>query len=221
MNNEKYFERFTIETRIQHIILFTTFIILVITGFALRYSTTWWAQSIVNLLGGWEMRSHIHHIAGIIMVGDGIYHFLRYFLFKRRMVSMIPRMKDFEDFWGYIKYHLGTENHPKYARFYWKQKFDYWGAFWGIVIMGVTGLILMFPFVFLKYIPYAWLELAIMIHSFEAMLATLAIFIWHFYNVHLNFEFPLQTAFITGKISEEMMKKEHQQEYENLSMQKE
>ena len=214
MKNERLYHRFTLETRIQHVILFSTFIILVITGFCLKYSSTWWAQSIVSYMGGWEMRSHIHHVAGIIMVGDGIYHFMGYFLLKGRMREMIPRLRDFEDFWDYIKYNLGQGEFPRYDRFYWKQKFDYWGALWGIVLMGITGLILMFPFIALKFMPYAWYELASMMHYYEAILASLAIFIWHFYNVHLNFEFPLQTSFLSGKISEELMKKEHRLEYE-------
>jgi len=218
MVEEKYYKRFTFETRIQHILLFTTFITLVITGFCLTYADTWWAQSIVNFLGGWEMRSQIHHIAGMIMVCIGIYHFFCYFLFKGRMRDMIPQFKDFEDFWDYIKYNLGAGEFPKYDRFYWKQKFDYWGAFWGIALMGITGLIMMFPFIAMKIMPYAWYEIASSMHYYEAILATMAIFIWHFYNVHLNSEFPFQTSFLTGKINEEMMVREHPLEYEKYKI---
>jgi cytochrome b subunit of formate dehydrogenase len=216
MVKEKSYKRFTIETRIQHITLFTTFILLVITGFCLTFSDTWWARSIVNSMGGWEMRGHIHHISGMIMVCIGIYHFFGYFLMKGRMKEMIPKFKDLEDFWDYIRYHLGAGEEPRYDRFYWKQKFDYWGAFWGIALMGITGLILMFPFIAMRYLPYAWYEIASLMHYYEAILASLAIFIWHFYNVHLNAEFPLQTSFLTGKIDEEQMLKEHPLEYERV-----
>jgi formate dehydrogenase gamma subunit len=214
MVEEKYYKRFTLEARLQHIILLITFLTLVITGFTLKYSDSWWAQTVVNAIGGWEMRAHIHHIAGITMVGIGLYHFLRYVLFRRTAKAMLPRFRDLVDFWGYIKHHFGASEFPKYDRFEWKQKFEYWGVVWGVILMGITGFMLMFPFVTLQYIPYAWLRLAAVMHFYEALLATLVVFIWHFYNVHLNFEFPMQTSFITGKISEEMLKKEHRLEYE-------
>jgi cytochrome b subunit of formate dehydrogenase len=221
MEEEKYYTRLTLETRILHILLLTTFILLVITGFALRYSHTAWAQAIVERLGGWEMRTHIHHISGITMVGIGFYHAFRYFIFRNNFSRMLPRMKDLQDFWGYIKHNLGAGDFPRQDHFDWKQKFEYWGVVWGTLIMGLTGFLLMFPFLAMKYIPYAWLNLAAEIHFYEALLATLVVFIWHFYNVHLNLEFPMQTSFISGDISEEMMKKEHALEYDRLSMVKE
>jgi cytochrome b subunit of formate dehydrogenase len=198
----------------------TSFLLLVITGFALRYSHTWWAQNIVDFLGGWEMRANIHHIAGITMVALGLYHFLEYFLAGGKARIMFPRMKDLEDFWSYLKFHLGAGERPKYDRFEWKQKFEYWGVVWGTIVMGLTGFILMFPFVALKFLPYAWFQIAAMFHFYEALLATLVVFIWHFYNVHFNPEFPLQTSFITGRVSEKMMKEEHQLVYESIMLEK-
>jgi formate dehydrogenase gamma subunit len=220
MKNEKEFDRFTLETRIQHIVLLITFFLLVITGYSLKYSDRWWAQEIVEFLGGWEMRAHIHHVSGITMVGLGMYHMIEYVLTRRKMSNMRPRFRDFEDFWDYVRYQFNVGEFPHYGHFDWKQKFEYWGVVWGTIVMGITGFILMFPFLAMNYIPYAWFNVAGLIHFYEATLATLVVFIWHFYNVHLNLDFPLQRSFVTGKIPEEMMKEEHRLEYEQLSLEK-
>lgn len=217
MTEENTYYRFSIETRIQHIILFTSFILLVITGFALKFSAAPWAQNVVRMLGGWEMRAHIHHISGIVMVAVGLYHIARYIYYQNKAFEMMLRWRDAQDFWAYIKYHIGVEKYPKYERFEWKNKIEYWGVAWGILLMGITGFLLMFPFVTLKFLPYAWYKIIILIHGYEALLATLTVFLWHFYNVHLNFEFPVQRSFITGRISEEMIKKEHTLEYERIT----
>jgi cytochrome b subunit of formate dehydrogenase len=201
-------------------ILLLTFLILVFTGFSLKYSDRWWAQEFVELIGGWEMRAHIHHLSGIIMVGLGIYQVIRYAIVRRKIGAMLPNYKDIDDYWTYMKYQFNSGEFPKYDHFDWKHKFEYWGVVWGVLTMGITGFILMFPFVAMERIPYAWFNTAGLIHFYEATLATLVVFIWHFYNVHLNFEFPFQSSFITGKISEKMMKKEHRFEYERILMEK-
>ena len=164
------------------------------------------------------MRSHIHHFAGITLVALGLYHFLEYVLSRGKAGVMMPHMSDLDDFWSYIKYHLGAGEHPKYDRFEWKQKFEYLSIVLGVIIMGITGLILMFPFVSMKYIPHAWYSIAGLIHLYEALLATLVVFIWHFYNVHFNPRHPMQMSWLTGKISEKMMKKEHELEYEKIQI---
>ena len=216
MDGEKYYKRFSLETRLSHILLFTTFLLLVITGFALKYSHTWLAQKVVEIMGGWEMRGYIHHISGITMFSLGIYNFLRYFLLRRNFSEIAPRFKDITDFIDYVKYHLGAGNKPKYTHFNWNQKFDYWGVVWGIIIMGITGFLMMFPFETLKFLPYSWLKIINLIHFYEALLATLVVFIWHFYHVHWNPEHPMQVQFITGKISEDMLKNEYPMDYEQI-----
>ncbi len=147
MKNEHEYEflRFTLNQRIQHFVLLTAFIALVITGMPLKYPDTWWAPRIVDLLGGAEMRALIHRIAGVTMVALGIYHVVYYLLIKRSVMlhprlTILPTIQDIKDFFHVLKYYFGLEKgEPKYGRYSWKEKFDYWGAFWGMCIMCITG----------------------------------------------------------------------------------
>lgn len=216
--NERYFKRFTLNQRIQHMIMIVTFITLAVTGLPLKYADSEISQAIVNLMGGWEMRAHIHHIAGFILGALGIFHVIMYLVVDRKKKKILPCRKDFKDFWQHIKSLFGKAERPKYDRFSWKEKFDYWAAFWGMVLMGITGLIMMYPEVAIQLFgSYGWVEVAWIAHSGEALLAVLAIAIWHMWNVHLNpKKFPMNKVWLTGKMTEDEMKKEHPMEYEEI-----
>ncbi len=221
---EVYFKRFTFNQLVQHWVMIATFMLLVITGMPVKFPDAWWSPIIINLLGGFEMRQKIHHTAGIIMVLLGIYHVTYHVIInplinKRPLLEsrIWPGLKDVKDFWQTILFYFGKAEHPRYGRYSWKEKFDYWGAFWGMVMMCVTGLIMMFPFTAMKYLPYAYIHLATIIHTDEALLATLFIFIVHWWNVHFSPEvFPMSKTWITGNLSEEQMKHEHPIEYEEI-----
>ncbi len=223
MAEERVFRRFTLNQLAEHWVMIGSFLALVITGMPLKFPDAWWSPLVIDLVGGFEMRTKIHHTAGIIMVLLGIYH-VTYHLFLEKEPFLerriLPTLKDVRDFWQTILFYLGRAPHPKFDRYSWKEKFDYWGAFWGMVIMCVTGLILMFPFTAMKLIPYAYIHLATIIHTDEALLATLFIFIVHWWNVHLSPEvFPMSKAWLTGTLTERQMKHEHPLEYEEIMRQ--
>ncbi len=215
---ERVFKRFTLNQLVQHWVMIGTFMILVVTGMPVKFPDTWWSPVIINMVGGFAMRTQIHHTAGLIMIGLGIYHVAYHLAIDKDPFlsrKVLPTVKDIKDFWQTIMYYLGKAEHPRYERYSWKEKFDYWGAFWGMVMLCVTGLMLMFPFVVMNYVPFAYTQLALIVHTDEALLASLFIFIVHWWNVHFSPEvFPMSKAWITGTITEEQMKHEHALEYE-------
>ena len=221
----KEIERFNIHYRIQHVILFTTFILVALTGWALKYPEVEYSSRWVRMWGGPETAGLIHRVAGITMLLDFVYHliYLGYRFSKgERRFDILPTPKDFKDFYQNIKYFLGiSREKPRFGRFTYSQKFDYWAVFWGILIIGSSGLALAFPTKAALFIPalasnWAW-ELLYIMHSDEALLAIVFIFFWHFYNEHLKPEvFPMSWVWITGKISLKDLKERHPAEFERL-----
>ena len=136
----------------------------------------------------------------------------------RNFMQIVPKPRDAVDAFKQISYYLGrSDERPRFDRFSYIEKFDYWAVYWGMVIMISTGITLWFTDFFLRHFPKWATDIAKEAHSDEALLATLAIIIWHFYNVHLNpHKFPMNKTFITGKISEREMIEEHPLEYERL-----
>lgn len=221
--SEILFKRFTFNQLAQHWIMILTFMLLVVSGMPVKFPDAWWSPVIINLLGGFEMRTLIHHAAGWGMILLGFYHIVFHVFIDKETIfnsDLWPKLKDVKDFWQTIMFYFGRAQHPKYSRYSWKEKFDYWGAFWGMVMLCVTGPLLMYPFVAMKYMPYAYVHLAALIHTDEALLATLFIFIVHWWNVHYSPEvFPMANAWLTGNLSEEQMKHEHPLEYEEIMRQ--
>jgi cytochrome b subunit of formate dehydrogenase len=217
-DNIRWFQRFTLSQRLQHVILIITLALLVITGFPLKYADSDISQAIVNLMGGWEIRGIIHRIAGIAMGLLGLYHIIEYLASRKKSKKMLPRFQDFKDFGHYLKYLVGKADHPRYDRYSWKEKFEYWAIVWGLIIMGATGVMMMYPQESTQLFgSTGWVEVAWIAHSFEAMLAVLAVVIWHFWSVHLNpKKFPMNKVWLTGKMTEEEMKEEHPIEYDEI-----
>lgn len=218
---EEEFLRFNLHFRIQHMILFTSVIILILTGLPLRYPDFEPLSGLIWLLGGIEYSRVLHRIgaAGLILVA--IYHTLYTILHpdgRRDFLLLIPTPKDFRDFYIQINYFLGrSKERPKFGRFSYIEKFDYWAVYWGCVIMIGSGLPLWFEDISLRFLPKFILDISKEAHSDEALLATLAIVIWHFYNVHFNPDkFPMSWTWWTGRISKHEMMKEHPLEYEEI-----
>ncbi len=231
MNNNipKEYLRFNVIERIQHVILFTTFLLLTFTGWALKYPEVtvehakWW----VSMWGGAKTAGIIHRIAGIVMLLDFIWHvlYLAYMLFTGKMklrkdTTIIPLPKDVTDLLKNLLYFVGlSKEKPKFGRFSYIHKFDYWAVFWGMGIIGLSGLFLAFPvhssYLFPMWsVNWIWEVISIM-HSDEALLAIVFILFWHFYNEHLRWDkFPMSMTWITGRITIEQMKHEHPLEYE-------
>lgn len=210
---ELKFKRFTLNQRIEHIIFFTTFILLAYTGFPLKFPDEWWSRWMIDSVGGFDNRTLIHHASGLIMIGVSIYHVVYHLLLEKPRFDVLFNFGDIKDFIQQMKYNLKfTDEHPKFGRYTWKQKFEYFGAGFGAVIMGFTGMLMMNPLESMKYFPLGFIQIANLFHTWEAVLASIAIFIGHFYDEH--FTKFLNMSWLTGNIPEEEMKHEHDKEYE-------
>jgi cytochrome b subunit of formate dehydrogenase len=172
-------------------------------------------------VGGVQMSTLIHRIGAVGLIAVGAYHLLYLLVFRqgrRDFWELLPRPRDARDLLQMLRYFLGkTNDKPRFGRFSYVEKFDYWAVYWGMVIMIGSGLILWFLETSLQYLPKFAADIAREAHSDEGLLATLAIIIWHFYNVHLNPEnFPMNWTMFTGNISEEEMRRHHPLEHEEL-----
>jgi cytochrome b subunit of formate dehydrogenase len=213
--------RFDIHMRIQHFCMLTSFITLVLTGWPLKAASVGASSSIAELFGGQATMAIVHRVAGAVMLGVVFYH-LTYLIvrFKRGTLSlaMLPGPKDVADLIGNLMYFLGMKKErPKFGRWTYYEKFDYWAVFWGIFIMGGSGVVLWFPVLASKVMPGEMISLSLIAHSDEALLAALAIFLWHFFNVHLRPAiFPMSWVWLTGKLPAEALYEEHRAEWERL-----
>lgn len=208
--------RLTLNQRVQHWLLLTSFIALVISGFALQYPDSWLA----SLLAGSEyLRRIIHRIAAVVMLAAGLYH-LAYLYWSKEgrlwVKDMFPRVKDFKDVIGNFRYYLGASNvRPKIARFGYAEKAEYWAVVWGTLLMGLTGLMIWFKLGIFAFLPRWAIDIALAIHFYEAVLATLAIVVWHFYHVMFDPDvYPVNFAFLDGRMSEDLYREEHELAYE-------
>ncbi len=226
-NPDAEVQRFDIHFRIQHVIMFTTFLTLSFTGWGLKYAYIDQSHWLIRLFGGPESAGVIHRVAGVTMLLDFLYHvvYLVYLfaigkLKLRKETTVIPLPKDVKDVVHNFMYFLGiSKTKPKFGRFSYAQKFDYWAVFWGMFIIGLSGLFLAFPIFASTFIPefttgWIWQFISIL-HSDEALLAIVFILFWHFYNEHLKPEtFPMSWVWLTGRISVKELKHKHPLDYE-------
>jgi predicted CXXCH cytochrome family protein len=214
--------RMTLEERLQHGALAISFIVLVITGFMLRFPDSWWVVSIRDLSSSaFGLRSLVHRIAAVVMTLASVYH-LYYVIFTVRGRQLVKdlwfRLKDARDVLDMLKYNLGlTPVKPKLDRFSYIEKAEYWALIWGTVVMAATGFAMWLDNSFMNLFGKLGYDVARSIHYYEAILATLAIIVWHFYFVMFNPDsYPLNTAFWTGKLSHREMEEEHPLELERI-----
>lgn len=214
--------RMTLNERLQHGSLMVSFILLVITGFMLRFPEAWWVEGIRGISeGAFDLRSLIHRIAGVWIIAASVYHIF-YLAFTERgrqlFIDLLPRWKDATDAIGVLKYNLGfSEIKPKFERFSYIEKSEYWALVWGNIVMGVTGVIMWFDEYFLNIFTKVGYDVARSIHYYEAWLATLAILVWHIYFVIFNPDvYPMNLAWIKGTLTEEEMEEEHPLELERI-----
>jgi len=220
-------ERFDIIFRIQHVIMFVTFLLLAFTGWGLKFAPVDASSAWIRVWGGAETAGIIHRVAGVTMILDFIFHvaylvilFTQGKIGFRKETTIVPLPRDVMDVLQNFGYFLGlTRTKPKFGKFSYAQKFDYWAVFWGMFIIGLSGLALAFPIAATTVIPEAisgWIwQLFSLLHSDEALLAIVFILFWHFYNEHLKPEvFPMSWLWITGRMTTEEMKHKHPLEYE-------
>jgi len=207
--------RMSVSERIQHISMAVSFMVLVITGFMLRFPDAWWVVGIRGLSQNlFEIRSVIHRTAAVAMVTSCLYH-LVYVIFTKRGRSLIydllPRFSDLTDAIAVFKYNFGfSKTKPKFGRFTYIEKSEYWALVWGTIVMTLTGVLMWFDNTFIGLFSKLGYDIARTIHYYEAWLAFLAIVVWHFYFIIFNPDaYPMNLAWLTGTLSESEMMEEH------------
>ncbi|MBI5418973.1 MAG: cytochrome b/b6 domain-containing protein [Deltaproteobacteria bacterium] len=215
------FQRFNRNFRFQHIVMFTSVILLIITGMPIKFPNFILSRFVVAMWGGIGNSTIVHRIGAGMLIYFMVHHLFYTILSRdgrRDFMLLIPMPKDVRDAARNIRYFLGrTTEKPRFGRFSYIEKFDYWAVYWGCVIMIGSGALLWGESIALKFFPKFVLDIAHEAHSDEALLATLAIVIWHFYNVHFNPDrFPGTLMWWHGQISEHEMKDHHPLEYEEI-----
>ena len=228
IHKKYYIQRFNTTQRITHIFVILSFVLLALTGMMLKFANMPWAQYLAEFFGGVKTAGTIHRFAAVITFGYFISHIISVIRIKirtktswREMIfgknSMMFNKKDIQDFWGNIKWFLGFGPRPDYGRWTYWEKFDYFAVFWGVFIIGFSGLMLWFPEFFTLIFPGWFINVATIIHSDEALLAVGFIFTIHFFNTHLRPEsFPLDPVIFTGVVPVDEYKEDRPLEYQQL-----
>ncbi|HEX5133135.1 MAG TPA: hypothetical protein VFX92_11705 [Candidatus Krumholzibacteria bacterium] len=223
-----YIRRFSLAQRITHLFVIASFLSLALTGMMLKFSAMPWAAHIANALGGVEGAGVIHRIAAVTTFGYFVFHISSLIRYKRQRRlkllqlifgpdSLMFNRKDLSDFIGTLKWFFNAGPRPPYGRWTYWEKFDYLAVFWGVAIIGLSGLMLWLPVLFTRFLPGAVINVATIIHSDEALLAVGFIFTIHFFNTHLRPEaFPMDTVVFTGLVPLETYMRERPDEYEHM-----
>jgi len=223
-----YIQRFTTGQRLTHVFVILSFVGLALTGMTLKFANMPWAKVLADLFGGVEAAGRIHRVSAVITFGYAFAHLFSIFRMKLKTKTPLKKIifgkrslwfnkKDFRDFIGSIKWFLGLGPRPEYGRWTYWEKFDYMAVFWGVNIIGISGLILWFPEFFTKFLPGWLINVAMIIHSDEALLAVGFIFTVHFFNTHLRPEsFPLDPVIFTGIVPLDEYKEDRPVEYQYL-----
>lgn len=225
---KKYYRRFSRTQRAMHLIMLCSFFALALTGMALKFSYMSWALVISNLLGGFESMATLHRIGAVTLLILFTFHIGHVFVLKSRSGlswwkfifgpnSMMFNLGDVKQAWQSVKWFLGRGPRPHYGRFTYWEKFDYFAVFWGVFVIGSTGMVLWFPEFFTLLLPGWSVNVATIIHSDEALLAVGFIFTIHFFNTHFRPDkFPMDPVIFTGRVSLNELKHDKPAEYEAL-----
>jgi cytochrome b subunit of formate dehydrogenase len=211
--------RMTLNELWQHTFLMVTFIVLVVSGFALRFSESWFSRFFFGWEGGFERRGEIHRFAAVVFIITVVWHAV-YLAASRRGRSfyrdIFPNWSDLGQFWHRVQYNLGRRSGPpRFGRFSYVEKAEYWALIWGSAVMVITGLLLWFDNWFIQFLPKGVLDVALVIHYWEAWLATLAIFVWHFYSTIFDPRvYPMNPSWLHGRMPEGMYRHEHPEHFE-------
>jgi len=209
-------KRFNKTDRIFHLFLMLTFLVQSVTGFSRLFHTTGWGRKLSAFLGGYETSFLIHQWVGILMIVGFILHII-YLLTKIQWNnlrasffgpdSLVPNIHDLRHLGQRILWFFGIGAPPRFDRWTYWEKFDYWAVFWGLPLLAVTGLMLMFPLATSRILPGWSLNVAVLLHKAEAVLATTYIFIVHFFIGHLRpSSFPMNEGMFAGSLElEEVM----------------
>jgi cytochrome b subunit of formate dehydrogenase len=207
----RFVTRMPLRFRWQHAALLTSFFVLVLTGFALKFPDSWFA-SMLSL--GERMRQLLHRMAAVILISISVYHAFDVLFTRegRRLVfDLFPTLDDIRGAWQNLSYYLGiSKQKPEFPRFNYAEKAEYWALVWGMFVMAGTGIMLWAKVSVGNHLPRWWLDIATAIHFYEAILATLAIVVWHFYQVFLDPDvYPMNWAWWDGKMTVHHYREEH------------
>jgi cytochrome b subunit of formate dehydrogenase len=226
-DGEQWVVRFNRSNRATHAVLVVSFLVLAGTGLPLMFYATGWGQTAASWFGGLGVMRVLHRVFAVVTFGYAIYH-LGYLLWlglvkrERGLLfgpdSMMPRGRDVADLYGMVLWFLYLKKRPpRFDRWTYWEKFDYFAVFWGVPVIGLSGLLLWFPEVVSTFLPGWVLNVATIVHSEEALLATGFIFAFHFFHNHMRPEnFPLDTVIFTGKLPLARFEEERPEEYGRL-----
>jgi len=216
--------RFTPYQRTLHLIMLLSFLGLATTGMTVKFAYTQWAQILAGLMGGIESAAYLHRLCAILTFGYFFAHLFNLAVMIKRKgwrtlidpaTTMLPTANDLREVRATWAWFFGKGKQPSYGRWTYWEKFDYWAVFWGVAIIGSTGLMLWFPEFFTRLMPGEVLNVAMIIHSDEALLAVGFIFTAHFFNTHFRpGKFPMDPVIFSGTMPLEEFKKERRKEYE-------
>jgi formate dehydrogenase gamma subunit len=210
MSQQDKFLRFPLSRRVEHWTMVISFVALAVTGLIQRYSENAISELILTLLGGIESVRIIHRVAAVALMLVTIYHFGELFYgwyVKRAPLSMLPGKEDLIAAWKQLRYNLGFEkSSPKQGFFTFEEKFEYWALVWGTIIMGISGFFLWNPITSARFLPGEWIPIAKAAHGNEAVLAVLAVAVWHFYHVFIK---HFNTSMYFGTMTREEMELYH------------
>jgi len=239
--DDEWFTRFVPFERFLHFLVVTSFLLLVITGMPLKFYYTGWAKTIFSVLGGAESARMLHRFGAIVTFLYFGLHVVSVALnlwrsrgfirnpqtgrISLRRISqavfgpdsMMPTLQDWRDFVAHNKWFFGKGPKPQFDRWTYWEKFDYFAVFWGVFIIGFSGLVMWFPEFFTSFLPGWIINVALIIHSDEALLAAGFIFTIHFFNTHFRLEkFPMDTVIFSGRVSKTEMLHERRRWYDRL-----
>lgn len=220
----RVYERFNIHHRIQHFFMAFPFTMLVITGWPMRFPELQVSKLASSLVGGAEVVGILHRIFGVMLILVSIYH-LTYlavmYLRGKRSRAMLPSWTDAKEALGDVMYWLGKRpDRPRFGRYNWIEKVEYYAVLWGTAVMILSGIVIWIPTWITRFLPNWTVAASVIVHGYEALLAGLAIFLWHFYWVHLHPDvYPMSTVWLTGKMTEKEMEHHHPRELETLAKQ--
>jgi len=222
----KHFKRFGAIWRLAHISFALSLMILTLTGMPLFYPDAAWAPWVMQALGGPKVAGLIHRVNAVIFAGVFFWHlfYIALRIWKKRKTfrvfgpdSLVPNLQDGKDMIAMFKWFFGKGPRPVFEHWTYWEKFDYWAPFWGVTIIGVSGLMMWLPNITGAWLPGWVFNVAAIFHGEEAFLAVVFLFTVHFFNNHFRPDkFPLEVVMFTGTMSLEHYRREHAVEYERL-----
>jgi cytochrome b subunit of formate dehydrogenase len=207
---ETRIKRFTLAHRLFHLFLMLTFLLQTATGFSRMYIATSWGRKVNSFLGGYDTSLAVHQWAGVVMIAGFLIHTV-YLLLRVNWKapvrdifgpdSLVPNLTDLKQFGQQVRWFFGLGPPPRFNRWTYWEKFDYWAVYWGLPLLAVTGLMLMYPIFSSRFLPGWTLNIALLLHRAEALLAVSYIFIVHFFVGHLRpSSFPMNEAMFSGSV---------------------